>query len=882
MKNSTLILLLFLIKSSFAQESLVTTESIYGGRMNAFATAKIPSSIDSFYVFVTTESANSAFYTKMRIPSSGAATIRNFTKMPGLDASANYGGNIQKIVAHGSSGLMYFIYNNAIYKASTTTAAVSVWRSFGADTTIHDIVMKADRLWMFLKKNTGTTTDNIYYSDVNSMGVATNFVNATNYNTGTGILAKDKMSFANTDSILLLKPGFDPDLTILKNAEDVFPTKALEHDALVGLDASVVWNVAAIAPDGRIFIGGHNNSTGKHIAYKDIGSSTWTSIATGMVGVSGSNIEFYQVPASSNYYVYFGSAYSNNKGALSSWQRIGHVSSQTHSNDGMNHIVGSVLTGGVLLLTTDEGLGLSNTSGQQTTEINTGIEAVQVYDFDMNTAKTHGWLASKAGVRLVSNYNTTSKSWSNAMFPNGDGSPYYSSEMIGNNTSQAYVGNVRVYKTTNSGTNWTRVFTAENAPYNFPDSAAVTSIAVSNTNNNFVMAGYKIRGTKRGGVFYSTDGGVNWNQLLIRATTVGEDVDVNDIELVTDGSSILAYIGVDYDNSVSPPITGMYKAIYNGSSVTVTTEPIYAASSSLITVNDIVIHSKDTIVATGTFYNPSLLKEYGINFHISRTVGGSWTSHVNASLTKGYTACEWKSDTMFYTLGEKVLYARIGFNSTGSYFITTEANYYTAPTGTEINILYYDELLVGTSFGFTSVKGGTTLLPLNLTQFTAVAQTNGHFIQWVNSTDSDIKMYHLQQSCNGIQFSNVYTVASNGKNTYNTLQKNNCSTASFYRLQVVHTNGSYEYSAIVKIVQEQVATIQLYPNPVYNNTLYLQGTIAGIATIMVQNGNGKNVFTQNKIIQGQTAIQLPTLPKGIYFMQILYNGGSVYKSFVVQ
>ena len=55
---------------------------------------------------------------------------------------------------------------------------------------------------------------------------------------------------------------------------------------------------------------------------------------------------------------------------------------------------------------------------------NTGLEAVQVNDIDMNSGFTKGWVASKSGIRSVMDYNTASETWSSTIFPTGDGSPY--------------------------------------------------------------------------------------------------------------------------------------------------------------------------------------------------------------------------------------------------------------------------------------------------------------------------------------------------------------------------------------------------------------------------------------------------------------------------
>ena len=94
-------------------------------------------------------------------------------------------------------------------------------------------------------------------------------------------------------------------------------------------------------------------------------------------------------------------------------------------------------------------------------------------DIDMNPDFSTGWVASKSGVRKVENYNSSSEIWHPAYFPNLDGSPYLSVAVDTFDNNIVFVGNQRVYRTTNGGTisgsddGWDQVFTPEVGPYNF-------------------------------------------------------------------------------------------------------------------------------------------------------------------------------------------------------------------------------------------------------------------------------------------------------------------------------------------------------------------------------------------------------------------------------
>lgn len=859
-----------------AQVIVTNVESIYGGRINAIAKAPISGTTDSFYIYITTESANTAFYAKAKVNATSTPTISAFAKVPGLDAAAGYGSSISKIAAHSASGLLYFIANGKVFSASSTASTVIKFRTFGTDTVINDLTIKGNRLFFYLHINGGTPNDMLAASDLDASGVATNFINIANYNTSAILPAKDKFSYLNTDSIVIFKEGTDPSLTLVSNVDDVFPTKTLTHDDLSTLSASVFWKCAAIAPDGTLFIGGSDNSN-KYIAYKSTTATVWTVVNTTIAGTSGSNIDFYANTAS-NYYMYFGSAYSNAKGIATSWVNFGNTFLETHSNDGSIVTLGTGLSGGTALLTTDQGLGWTRNSGSVLTEVDNGIEAVQVNDFDMRTQQDTGWLASKAGVRYVYNYKSGTKTWSKPMFPNGDGSPYYSCEMIGNNGKQAFVGNVRVYRTKDFGNTWSRVFTAENAPYNFPSNVQVTSLAVSADYPNIVLAGYKNPdNTKRGGVFCSIDTGNTWSQLLCYATSTGQDVDVNDIEIVSDSGKVVAYIGVDYDSIVSPVITGMYKAQYDGASWSVRKEVIYAPSTSLLRITDIEIVSKDTIAAVGGFYNPVSKYEYPISFTISRPKYNNWTSTVVPYRNTYYSAVTWKNDTLFYSYRDSIYYQQHSFGTTGT-TVGTEKLYTSIAKGTEINVLYYDDLLGGSSTGFYGFKN-TTILPLNITAFTAIANKESNLINWVNETDEEVANYNVEAACDGVNFQQVASVKSDGRKAYNYNHTSACKDATYYRLKAISKQGTIEYSRIVKVGNAGNASLKIYPNPVTSGKLLIESSITGTITLRVFDMTGKERYYSNNNTSGLIIIDVSHLPTGNYVLQL--TNDSTTKSTVI-
>ncbi|PIW99676.1 MAG: hypothetical protein COZ80_04155 [Ignavibacteria bacterium CG_4_8_14_3_um_filter_37_9] len=485
------------------------------------------------------------------------------------------------------------------------------------------------------------------------------------------------------------------------------------------MTAGVTWNAYGIGPDGAMFFGGELSST-KYVNYSTGASdgAAWSGGTTGLSGVSNTTFSF--SGSASPYIVNYTKGYSTytDGSGFGTWAEFGNAGFETHPNDGV--VFTDPTNSSIVYMTTDQGLGKTTNGGSVISEFDDGIEAVQVNDFDMASNKIWAWLASKAGIRKVSDFQTT-PTWSNAMFPNFDGSPYYSAEMNNDKDDTAYVGNVRVYKTTNSGLNWTQVFTAESAPYSYSSMARVEAIEVCPANENLVTAGYFIDGTPQGGFFFSTDAGSTWNQQLLKAASGTDDADVYDIVFSNEGPNPAAYIGVNYDTAVTIAnrARSVYRAEWNGSAWSVRNDfdGSYTAVGYPITatIMDLFV-SGDTIFAVGTDATTNHPIAYyknttGTNLWTALTTSGFPTS--SPGFLKYGRAGSYGADTIFVAVDNQIYYMQKAASSwtTG----------YTYPAGTQINVLYYDALLVGTGTGLygqhTSGATGITDKPAIPTEY---------------------------------------------------------------------------------------------------------------------------------------------------------------------
>lgn len=659
-----------------------TVEDVYGGRINYISGYSFHS--DSTRVFVSTESANSVFYADV-LSNSGSPILGAFKVVPSLDDTQDFGSAIKKIMVHETSESFYFMKDKELFYSSITASSATSTGVTGAD----DFMIEGDYAFV-----AGQGSGEIEFG---TLDVSNNFTPGS----GSPLTFSSFTNFSyinihpTSKKMYIFTRGTAPNLYVSNDDYDAFSGSTSFSDISPTLTSSSVnWTAFGIAPDGRFFIGGTNNNN-KFIAYSDDSGTTWTEFDSGVGGTSSENFDF--SGNSSSYHVLFASMFSNNKGVSGTWAPFGTTSHYTHPNDGAVYV--DPVNENIFYSTSDQGLGISLDKGLTVTSADTGIEAVQVKDMEMTVDKKTGWIASKSGIRKVTDYDTSSPSWTNSLWPNGDGSPYFSIAMKPSDDATAYAGNVRIYKTTNSGTNWTRVFTPENAPYNYPNvGTQANALTICPADQNIVFAGFEIEGTDKGGLFVSEDAGSTWTQVLLHASSGSNDVDVHDVIFTVEGGKNVAYAGVEYTGAGSGYSIYRVEQTTSGWSVSQDMGPSGTSTGSVIvvTIKDMDFNaSNSTIYATGTDAGTN----HPVSYYKDLSGTGLWTVNTTSGFPTSSATVNKKGKAIVHD-GTNTLYCAVDHEI---YYLTSGASSWTLgysyPVGTEINCMFYDELLVGTGTG---------------------------------------------------------------------------------------------------------------------------------------------------------------------------------------
>ncbi len=682
-----LLLFVLQLQFAFAQLNAPEAEEVYGGRINWIDAGALDAATTRLYI--STESANSLFYTHVN-HSVTPAHIDSFTTLPDVDGNDGFGSSIFNFAVDGGSGRVFFTSMGNLYSADITPGSIATVESGGV------FAVACYQGWLFyLKDEMGSL--NLHFGVIDSLSGS--FSEDTNspltVTSGAPGGMYSIMVNPASDSLFIFQGGNPPVIycssTDFQNLSSTTSFLALD---VSGLGGGIDYRAFGIGPDGRLFVGAVHGMEPQHfkfIGYTDNNGLSWDTLSTAIGGTAGPNIAC--AGTVSDYYVYFGSAVSNNKGESGTWQPIAWGSFETHPNDGV--VAFDPNDPSLVFLSTDQGIGASDNHGADIFEIDDGVEAVQVNDFDMNGAKSIAWTASKSGIRRVTDYATASENWE-IFFPNGDGSPYYSIAMDTSDASgnTAYAGNVRVYKTADGGVSWTRVFTVEDTAWHFDFWSYIAAIEIHPQDPDVVVVGVNSPSMGvSGGLFYSMDGGMSW----LRLDTTPYNTEVKDLAFAADriGNTYL-YVACEYVSDGATSSYGVKTVIRDSSGMITFENDMIGAGGTLITnfgANSLAMNSNGDVYAAGrkgSSEEPRVYVMPADSTHWELLPYGSLPGAGSVSaITIGYDSTG--SEAPYIAINSDIYYLPAGSS--------TWAPAYQYPVGSRINVLYWDDLLVGTGTG---------------------------------------------------------------------------------------------------------------------------------------------------------------------------------------
>jgi hypothetical protein len=222
-----------------------------------------------------------------------------------------------------------------------------------------------------------------------------------------------------------------------------------------------------------------------------------------------------------------------------------------------------------------------------------------------------------------------------------------------------------------------------------------------------------------------------------------------------------------------------------------------------------------------------------------------------------------------------------------------------------IDVLSFRQCLNGATIGSdlerVSCELGTdpTILgvPLNvqMVHFDGKLKGKNVFLEWVVSSESNVRVYEVQRAVSGGKFETIGKVTargSAGKPTIYNFVDNNLPLHEdyvYYRLNVVNMDNVHGYSPLVTIKIKQINDLKmtLSPNPVAKGSvtqLTFETAQAGQANVYLINTMGRVVRQQNvTVTKGANRVNIATenLSAGIYIVKLVSGGTQQTKKLLV-
>ncbi len=185
---------------------------------------------------------------------------------------------------------------------------------------------------------------------------------------------------------------------------------------------------------------------------------------------------------------------------------------------------------------------------------------------------------------------------------------------------------------------------------------------------------------------------------------------------------------------------------------------------------------------------------------------------------------------------------------------------------------------MASAFESVTGSGTTTVLPVELINFTAVKADLGLELQWQTASELNNEKFEIEMSQNGRRFKKIGEVKGYGTTQtqvdYDFEVKEPPVGLSYYRLKQIDFDGQFEYSDIVSAQFEKGEPIaKIYPNPSRTGLVNLEVSAeeSKVIPITVFDVSGRLITDQFRQIEkgnNQLSFDFSSLEAGVYLIKI--------------
>jgi photosystem II stability/assembly factor-like uncharacterized protein len=401
------------------------------------------------------------------------------------------------------------------------------------------------------------------------------------------------------------------------------------------------------------------------------------------------------------------------------------------------------------------------------------------------------------------------------------------------NSSQVlYVGtapgaNDGVYKSTDGGGSWTRVVNGIAEPVG---TLGVQALLVHPTDPNIAYCTiFNATANATNGIYKTTDGGANWFPIV---NGIGAIKNFLALAMSPSDPNTI-YAGSSFDPTTSTGPSAIYKSTDAGANWALSSTGLPSATTDINPIRTIAVSSANTNVVIATLF----MNNVNGGFYLSTDAGANWTKKHNGLPTAvgnliRASAIRPLFDNQFYIGCDGG-----GGDSIGVWGTTNGGNsWFDFNSGTMLSTYTVRALVFNPTGNHTLFAGRASatanlggvydltfsFVPVELVSFSAEVVSGQVNLSWITATEINNYGFEIERrNAESEVYSNIGFVNGNGNSTemrYYSFSDNSVSAGKyFYRLKQIDFNGSFEYSSEVEVsileVLNDFTLNQNYPNP---------------------------------------------------------------------
>jgi len=188
------------------------------------------------------------------------------------------------------------------------------------------------------------------------------------------------------------------------------------------------------------------------------------------------------------------------------------------------------------------------------------------------------------------------------------------------------------------------------------------------------------------------------------------------------------------------------------------------------------------------------------------------------------------------------------------------------------------------SFGRFTLSAPDFALPVHFISFNARCEHSNVVIEWRTAQEHNSDRYFIQRSDDGVHWTTIGNLPapgnSNTEHTYS-FTDNNSTQKGYYRIAEQDIDGKMQYTDTIQSSCNTTDALSIWPNPVHDMVFVkITSSNKSEANITLFDSKGARVKIQKaNVLQGanQLALDMKSLPRGVYAISINWNNGQLTK-----